>query len=134
MHHEATKKTKDLDIVSKKNENPMDMDVERPPEKPIQSSEENDIDQETTKEDQATEVPHIDFIFSDRSLILEDCVQTTGRQTLKHLTVRSNTKASFRFQKQQYSHSASKWKTKLNSVILNQASMPCEGNKDQAAN
>ena len=69
------------------------MNVEPPPEKPIQSSEEKDNGQEVSNEDQVIKVPRIDFIFGDCSIILRDSMQTIQIQRLMHLMVRSHIQA-----------------------------------------
>lgn len=45
------------------------------PEEPIESSEENTIGQEIAKEEKVIEVTHIDFIFGNQPLKLEDYMQ-----------------------------------------------------------
>ena len=61
----ATKKIEDLDMVSKKTEQPIDLIIMPLSEKQTISSEEAYIVTEVVKEDQVIEVPHIDFIIGD---------------------------------------------------------------------
>ena len=86
---QAIEKVEVLDMVGKKTQNPIDITVELPLEKSIQTSEENDIGQEITNADQIIKVPCIDFIFEDCSFILEDSTKTLKIQRLMHITVRS---------------------------------------------
>ena len=54
---------------------------------PHRTSEDNYTVQLVSKEDQVGKVPHIDFIFGDLPLILEDCMQMVQIQELKHQCV-----------------------------------------------
>ena len=133
---QATKKEeehiKELELVTKPTNHLAGPIVSPLTEQPIKPSEEHAIDQETTKEDQVIEVPHIDFIFGDSPSILEDRVQTMEIQNLMHLSVRLHSNARFRNQKKQRTHSPPKWKTRSKSRRLSQAFKSCIENKDQA--
>ena len=57
------------------------------PKQPAKASKEQAIDQEVANENQVFEVPHIDFIFGDRSLMHGDCVHPIEIQKLMHQMV-----------------------------------------------
>ena len=103
------------------------------PKRPAKASEEQAIDQEAANEHQVIEVPHIDFVFGDRSLMHSDCVQPVEIQKLMHQMVRSHSKASSRFHKQWIPHSTSLWKTCLKLRVLIPASKSCQEVEDQEA-
>ena len=66
-------------------------------ERPISSSNEKAI----TKDDQIIEVPHIDFIFRDRQLRLEDCEQMIQIKYLKHQFIRAQIQSRSKHQMKQ---------------------------------
>ena len=77
----------------------MDPIASPPLENQIKPSDEKTIDQEIVKEDHIIEVLHIDFVFGDQPLLLEDSKQMI-LQNLKHLMVVSHIQAYFHFLKQ----------------------------------
>eukprot|EP00268_Persea_americana_P027950 TRINITY_DN27197_c0_g3_i2.p1 TRINITY_DN27197_c0_g3~~TRINITY_DN27197_c0_g3_i2.p1 ORF type:complete len:175 (-),score=39.03 TRINITY_DN27197_c0_g3_i2:134-658(-) len=121
--------SEELEIVSKPTEHLMDLIVSPLPGKPISSPEDKDIDQEVVNEDQIIEAPHIDFIFGDRLLILEDCDPLVHYQQLMSLIVRSHTKVGFKNQKKQRLQSTSSWKKRSY-----ESSMLCTKDGDQVTN
>eukprot|EP00268_Persea_americana_P064985 TRINITY_DN8611_c0_g2_i5.p1 TRINITY_DN8611_c0_g2~~TRINITY_DN8611_c0_g2_i5.p1 ORF type:complete len:139 (+),score=31.19 TRINITY_DN8611_c0_g2_i5:404-820(+) len=64
------------------------------PKQSAKASKEQAIDQEIANENQVIEVPRIDFIFGDRSLMHGDCVQPVEIQKSRHQMVTSHSKAS----------------------------------------
>ena len=63
--YEATKKIEVLKMIRKPTNHLIEPIVSSLLEQPVKTSEEQAIGQETTKENQVIEVPHIDFIFRD---------------------------------------------------------------------
>lgn len=63
--YEATKKIEDLKMVSKPTNHLIEPIVSPLLQQPVKPSEEQAIGQETAKESQVIEFPHIDFIFGD---------------------------------------------------------------------
>ena len=92
---EGDQHTEELEVVCKPTELLIDESIASTlPKQPAKASEEQAIDHEVANENQVMEVPHIDFVFGDRSLMHSDCVQPVEIQKLMHQMVRSQSKAS----------------------------------------
>lgn len=108
----------------------MDPIASPPLENQIKPSDEKTIDQEIAKEHHIIKVPHIDFVFGDRPLLLAGSKQMI-LQNLKHLMVGSHIQVDFCFPKQHYRTSTSNWKIILKSKALSHVSKRCKEKEDQ---
>lgn len=88
-----------LDSVGKPTDQPMDLTINPLTDQQITSSKEQVTNREIAKEEQITEVPHIDFIFGNRLFMLEYCIPMAPSRQLMHLTIRSHAKADSSNQK-----------------------------------